>query len=104
MQKARKHKDCIRDCPLVLLTRVRINHGVGFLHDQLQEKDNMARATHIIPGTNKYDPILEYIYRHLQRGVLAGLPHTTSLGFQTGHHDRRVLGGSWQIFHIVEVC
>ena len=25
------------------------------------------------------------------RGVLAGLPHTTGLGFQTGHPDRRVL-------------
>ena len=25
------------------------------------------------------------------RGVLAGLPHTTGIGFQTGNPDRRVL-------------
>ena len=40
------------------------------------------------------------------RGVLAGLPHTTGLGFQTGHPDRRVLEGIDSIytrtFH--EVC
>ena len=31
------------------------------------------------------------LYQDPLRGVLAGLPHTTGLGFQTGHPDWRVL-------------
>ena len=39
------------------------------------------------------------------RGVLAGLPHTTGLGFQTGHPDRRVLVGPDIVASkIVKVC